>query len=116
MASDLLGETIKSPVKAYGSVESSMGLSTFISNVITIVFAAAGLFAFFNLMIAGFSYITAGGDTKKIESATQSINMSLIGLIVMVGAAAITGIVSYLLFGSATAILSPSISGPGNFN
>lgn len=115
MASDLLGETIKSPLKSYGSVESSMGLSTFISNVITIVFAAAGLFAFFNLMIAGFSYITAGGDTKKIESATQSINMSLIGLIVMVGAAAITGIVSYLLFGSATAILSPSISGPGSF-
>lgn len=112
----LLGETIKSPLTGYGSVESSMGLSTFISNVVTVIFAAAGLFAFFNFMIAGFSYITAAGDTKKIEAATYSINMSLIGLVVMVAAAAITGVVSYLLFGSATAILSPSISGPGNFN
>lgn len=115
MASELLGETIKSPVTAYGSVESAMGLSTFISNVVTIIFAAAGVFAFFNLMIAGFTYVTSAGDTKKIESATASINMSLIGLVVMVAAAAVTGIVSYLLFGSATAILSPSISGPGDF-
>jgi hypothetical protein len=112
----IIGETIESPVKSYGSVESSMGLSTFISNVITIIFAAAGLFVFFNLMIAGFSYITSAGDEKKILAATQSINTSLIGLVVMVAAAAVTGIVSYLLFGSATAILSPSITGPGNFN
>lgn len=111
-SNDLLGETIKSPVTSYGDV--GTGLPTFITNVITIIFAAAGLFAFFNLMIAGFSYITAGGDSKKIESATASINMSLLGLVVMVGAAAITGIISYLLFGSATAILSPTIKGPGS--
>ncbi|MBP9670680.1 hypothetical protein KBD75_04750, partial [Candidatus Woesebacteria bacterium] len=80
----------------------------------TIIFAAAGLFAFFNLMIAGFSYISSAGDEKKIMAATQSINMSLMGLVVMVGAAAVTGIVSYLLFGSATAILSPTIKGPGS--
>lgn len=111
----IIGDTIKPPVKGIGSVESSTGLTTFISNVVIIIFAAAGIFAFFNLMIAGFSYITAAGDTKKIEAATYSINMSLIGLVVMVAAAAVTGIVSYLLFGSATAILSPSISGPGSF-
>lgn len=111
----IVGETIKSPVTSYGSVESSTGLSTFISNIITVIFAAAGLFAFFNLMIAGFSYITAAGDEKKILAATQSINMSLIGLVVMVAAAAVTGIVSYLLFGSATAILSPTIKGPGSY-
>jgi hypothetical protein len=111
-SSDLLGESIKSPVTGYGDV--GTGLPTFITNVITIIFAAAGLFAFFNLMIAGFSYISAGGDSKKIEAATASINMSLLGLVVMVGAAAITGIISYLLFGSATAILAPSIKGPGS--
>lgn len=111
MASPLLGEEIVSPVTSYGDV--SVGLPAFISNVITIIFAAAGLFAFFNLMIAGFTYITSAGDTKKIEAATASINMSLIGLVVMVAAAAVTGIVSYLLFGSATAILSPQITGPG---
>jgi len=104
---------INPPVSNYKSVE--VGLPAFITNIITIVFVAAGLYAFFNLMIAGFSYITAAGDEKKIMAATQSINMSLIGLVVMVAAAAVTGIISYLLFGSATAILSPSITGPGKF-
>jgi hypothetical protein len=104
--------TINPPIKSYGDV--GTGLPTFITNVVTIIFAAAGIFAFFNLMIAGFSYITAGGDQKKIEAATASINMSLLGLVIMVGAAAITAVVSYVLFGSATAILAPNITGPGS--
>lgn len=105
--------TIDPPVTAYGNVNT--GLPSFITNVITIIFAAAGLFAFFNLMFAGFSYITAAGDEKKIMAATQSINMSLMGLVIMVAAAAVTGVVSFLLFGSATAILSPIITGPGSY-
>lgn len=107
----LLGTPIKQPFTSYGAV--GTGLPQFVSNIITVVFAAAGLYAFFNLMIAGFSFITAGGDQKKIEAATNSINMSLIGLIIMVAAAAVTGVVSYLLFGSATAILAPTITGSG---
>lgn len=112
MASSILGQPIKNPVTSYGNVNT--GLPSFISNVVTIIFAAGGLWAFFNLMIAGFTYITAAGDEKKIAAATNSINMSLIGLIIMVGAAALTGIISFLLFGNATAILSPSIKGPGS--
>jgi hypothetical protein len=106
--------TINNPLQSsYGSV--NPGLPNFISNIVTVIFVAAGLWAFFNLMFAGFSYITSGGDSKKLESALASINMSLIGLIIMVGAAAVTGVVSFVLFGSPTAILSPSITGPGNF-
>lgn len=113
MANSVLGNPINNPLTNYGNVNT--GLPAFITNVITIIFAAAGLFAFFNLMIAGFSYISAAGDSKKIEAATYSINMSLTGLVVMVAAAAVTGIISYLLFGSATAILSPTIKGPGSY-
>lgn len=113
MPNNILGNPINNPLPNYGNV--GTGLPSFITNVITIIFAAAGLFAFFNLMISGFSYISAAGDSKKIEAATYSINMSLMGLVIMVGAAAITGIISYLLFGSATAILSPTIKGPGSY-
>jgi hypothetical protein len=113
MNNSLLGEPINNPLTNYGNVD--VGLPKFISNILTIVFVGAGLYAFFNLMFAGFTYITAAGDQKKIEAAVYSINMSLIGLIVMVAAAAVTGIVSYILFGSATAILSPKIIGPGSF-
>lgn len=91
------------------------GLPSFITNIVTLIMVGAGLFAFFNLMFAGFTYITASGDQKKLEAAVVSINMSLLGLVIMVAAAAITGVVSYVLFGSATAILSPKIIGPGNY-
>lgn len=111
-STSILGQPIKNPVTSYGSVNT--GLPAFITNIVTIIFAAGGLFVFFNLMFAGFTYITAAGDTKKIEAALYSINMSLLGLAIMVGAATITAIVSYVLFGSATAILSPTIKGPGS--
>src|SRR3989339_90307 len=100
-------DTINPGGKIYGNVDT--GLPQFVTNIVTVIFVGAGLYAFFNLMFAGFTYITAGGDTKKLEAAVVSINMSLLGLIVMVAAAAITGVVSFVLFGSATAILSPKI-------
>ncbi len=103
---------IDNPVTSYGDVNT--GLPSFITNIVTVIFVAAGLYAFFNLMISGFTYITAGGDEKKIQAAMYSINMSLVGLIIMVGAAAVTGIVSFVLFGDAGAILSPVIKGPGS--
>lgn len=96
----------------YGDV--GTGLPLFIGNVVKVIFIAGGLFAFFNLIFAGFTYLTAAGDKQKLEKALSSINMSLVGLIVMVGAGIITGIISYLLFGSPTAILAPKIVGPGS--
>lgn len=105
--------SINNPVTNYGNVDT--GLPSFITNVITVIFAAAGLFAFFNLMFAGFTYISGGSDPKKLESALSSINMSLVGLIIMVAAAAVTAVVSYVLFKDPTAILSPNITGPGSF-
>ncbi len=113
----LLGDPINNPLQTInpGGYQDVTDLPRFISNVTTIIFAGAGIYAFFNLIFAGFTYITSAGDQKKIEAAVTSINMSLIGLVVMVGAAALTGVISYVLFGSATAILSPKITGPGSF-
>ena len=95
----------------YGDVGS--GLPSFFSNVLTIVFIGAGIFAFLNFIFAGFLYMQAGGNQEKIEKATMSINMSILGLVLMVAAGVLTGIISFLLFGDATAILKPKIIGPG---
>jgi len=99
------------PSSSYGDVGS--GLPNFISNVVKVVFIAGGLYAFFNLFFAGFTYLTAGGDKQKLENALSSINMSLIGLLVMVGSGLIIGLASYLFYGDPTAILNPTITGPG---
>lgn len=107
--------TVDNPLATIGGGYSdiSTGLPAFISNIVKIIFIAGGLFAFFNLMIAGITYMSAGGDKQKLENALSSINMSLVGLVVMVAASVITGIISFLLYGSATAILQPTIIGPG---
>lgn len=109
--------TIINPLeKSYGglySTEPGMGLIGFISNLIKFITIGAGLFAFINLIIAGFGYIGAGSDTKKTAEAWARIYMSLIGLVIIVSSYAIAGIIGLLLFKDATAILSPKIYGPG---
>jgi|SRR3989339_141854 len=92
----------------------SGGLPVFINNIVKVILVGGGLFAFFNLIFAGFTYITANGDQKKLEAAVSSINMSILGLTVMVAAGIITGIVSFILFGDPLAIMQPTILGPGN--
>lgn len=114
----LLGTEIINPLTKVGSngyTDVNTGLPAFITNIVTIIFIVGGLWTFFNFMIAGFSYISAAGDQKKIEAAQQSITTSLIGLVIMVAAAAITGIISFVLFGDAGTILTPKIVGPGSY-
>lgn len=97
----------------YKGVETSGAV--FISNIVKLVLVVGGITTLFITLFAGFTYITAGGDQKKLETATLSINMALTGLVVMVAAVTLTGIVSWLLFGNPTVILSPNIYGPGDF-
>jgi hypothetical protein len=98
----------------YGSVEASLPL--FLSNIIRLITIAGGIYALFNIIFAGFTYITAGGDTKKLESAVSSINMSVLGLVVMVASIAISAVLGWILFGNPGAIINPTIYGPGAFN
>lgn len=104
--------SITSPVTAYQDLENA-GLIAFISNIIKFVTIAAGLYAFFNLIVAGFTYISAGSDSKKTSEAWAKIYMSLLGLIVIVSSYVIAALIGLIFFGDATAILSPKIYGPG---
>lgn len=107
--------TINNPLPSTSYGDIATGLPLFISNVLKVIFVGAGLFAFFNLIVAGFTYLTASNDKGKLQQALASINMSLVGLIVMVSAGVLTGIASYLLFGDASFILKPQITGPGSY-
>jgi hypothetical protein len=68
-------------------------LSGFINVLISLAFFAAGLFFFFNLIIGGIQWINAGGDAKALDSARTRLTNAVIGLIIVVAAFAITGIV-----------------------
>jgi hypothetical protein len=101
-------------VPAYGQdVGPDFGLIVFLNNILKLVVVIAGLFAFFNVIIAGYQFMTAMGDPKGITSAWNKIWQSLVGLVLVAGSFVLAAIFGWLLFGDATAILQPKIYGPG---
>jgi hypothetical protein len=113
-ASDIVGE-VKSPLPpAYQNVVGANGgLILLISNILRLLFVGAGIFAFFNIVIAGFGFMNAGGDAKQITAAWDRIWQSLVGLVLIVGSFAAAALFGYVIFGDAGFILNPKIYGPG---
>lgn len=100
---------VPAPIAAFGGGEAGGGLIIFISNMVKVISVVAGLFAFFNIIGAGYTYLSSSGNPKATEQAMNQLFMSLIGMIIIVGSFTITAIVSLLLFGRADYILNPSI-------
>ncbi len=95
-----------------GFANSGGGIVLFFTNIIRLVFVVAGVLAFLNLIIAGFQYMNAAGDTKALNAAWSRIWQSLVGLVILVGSFALAALFSYLIFGDAGFILNPKIYGP----
>jgi hypothetical protein len=120
-ASDIIGKVdLPSHLKGtgYGDIVGNQGqgagLVGLISNIVKIITVVAGLWSLFNLIFAGFSYVTSGDKPDEISKANSRIYMSLIGLVVIVGAMILAGIIGWMLFGDAAFILRPTIYGPGS--
>lgn len=110
---DSLGGTIENPLSAYGGVaQEGAGLILLFTNLLRLVFVAAGIFALVNFIIAGFAYMTAGGDPKKLEQAWSRIWLTLLGLILVVGSFVFAALIGQLFFGDAGYILNPTITTP----
>lgn len=89
-----------------------VGLISLLNAVLRIIFAVAGIWAFFNIIIAGFSFINAGGDPKKVTAAWTRIWQSLLGLLIIVTSFILAAILGILFFQDATAILNPKFKPP----
>jgi hydrogenase-4 membrane subunit HyfE len=100
------------PIKRYGATIEEQGLVNFANNLLKLVIAGAGIFAFVNIIIAGYSFLGAGGDPKKIEQAWARIWQSLLGLLFVAGSFVLAAIFGWLIFGNAGAIISPKVYGP----
>ena len=105
-AADVVG-TISVP----GGVPSDVGKTgDFVSAIVRLLMIVGGIFTLWQFLSGGFQFISSGGDKGKIAEATQKINMSIIGLVTMTASFIIIAILSMILFGSPTEILSPSIT------
>lgn len=68
-----------------------------ISRVIGVMTIIAGIWFIFQLIGGGYSYLTAGGEPKKMGDATSKITSGLIGLVVIVAAYAIIHLLGEIL-------------------
>ncbi|HKY74402.1 MAG TPA: hypothetical protein VJ246_03775 [Patescibacteria group bacterium] len=98
--------------KALAVYGTSGGLVTFISNMIQLAVIVGGLIALFNVVMAGYTYLTSGGDAKAHEKVMGKLTSSLWGIVLMILAPAIMAIVGFLLFKDSTYFLTPKITGP----
>ena len=58
-------------------------LGSVLSKALPIVFIFAGFGLFLTLILGGFTFLTSGGDTKKMEQGRQQITNALIGFIII---------------------------------
>jgi len=95
----------------YGTVENG-ALGTVLNLALKTMIVVAGVYALINIMIAGYGFMSAGDDPKKVGAAWQKIWQSLLGLAFVAGAFVLAAIFGYLIFGDATVLLRPSIPTP----
>ncbi len=77
-----------------------------------ILIVGAGIYALFNLLLAGYSFMSAGDDTKKVSSAWAQIYQTLIGLAFAAGSFVLAALFGKLIFNDYGFLLKPEIQIP----
>jgi hypothetical protein len=92
-----------------GEASNNIGLLIFVSNMIKVASIVAGIWVLFNFIFAGFTYISASGDSGAYSKIGEKLALSATGLLLIVAAYTIAGILGLLIFGDATYIINPQI-------
>lgn len=73
------------------------GLEIFISRLIGLITAIGGIVFVFMFLYGAIKWISAGGDSSKVEKARDTMVQGVVGLIIMVGAYGIIGLVGTIV-------------------
>lgn len=100
--------TAPSPLAKYGSDPGS-AIGKLIQYAIWFLIAGAGIYALFNFILAGYAFLSAGDDPKKVAGAWAKIWQTFLGLAITAAAFVISAIIGQLIFGQWDFILNPVI-------
>lgn len=101
--------TIKAPTTAFTGSDAGTSIGKLIQLGISLLIIGAGLYSLFNFIMAGYSFISAGDDAKKVSGAWAQIYQTALGLAVAAGAFVLAAIFGKLLFNDPFFILNPQI-------
>lgn len=104
----------------FGTVKAPAGLSNYsgdpgaaigqlINTLLRTLIVGAAIYALFNLVLAGYAFMSAGEDSKKVAGAWAKIWQTMLGLAVAAGSFVLAAIFGQLIFGDPTFILKPKI-------
>ncbi len=90
--------------------EAEIGIIIFISNMIRLATIVAGIWTLINFVLAGWIYLTNSDDADAGSKVSQKMINTVIGLVIVVLAYSIAGLVGLLVFGDASFILNPELT------
>lgn len=108
-ASDIFGTISPPPAISKYSANPGTALGTLLNVGLKLMIVVAGVYALFNLIFAGYAFMSAGDDAKKVAGAWAKIWQSLLGLAIAAGAFVLAAIFGQLIFGQWDFILNPKI-------
>ena len=89
---------LKDGLKAFGSAGSGLNtggtLIGYVANIIRWILGILGTVFFVIIVIQGYIYMTAGGDSGKTAAAAGAIGNAVVGLLIIMGAFLITNFVT----------------------
>lgn len=88
------------------------GLFILFNNLIKLSIVAAGIFAFINIIMAGYGFL-ASVEPKEINKAWSRIWNAMMGLAFIAGSFVLAAIFGWIIFKDPTALLVPKLFGPG---
>src|SRR3972149_4884288 len=110
--SDIFGNVTAPPgVSQYGNLTEG-GPTYFITNILRFLIVIAGVYALINMVLAGYAFLSAGDDPKKVAGAWAKISQTLLGLAFAAGALVLAAFFGQLIFGDPNALLQIRIFGP----
>lgn len=101
--------TVEAPDSAFSMKTPQAAIGSLIQLAIWLLIIGAGIYALFNLVIAGYSFMSAGDDSKKVAGAWATIWQSMLGLAISAGSLVLAAIFGKLIFGSWDFMLKPTI-------
>lgn len=98
------------PASLTGSQNGS-GLFILMNVLIKTAIVGAGIYAFFNIIIAGYGFLSSP-EPKEVAKSWARIWQAMLGLLIIAGSFVLAAIFGSIIFGDPSILLTPRLFGP----